>query len=49
MLVVLENHELNEVIGVAESPTFDRLSKLGALAVNYYARSPTPRFPTTSP
>ncbi len=36
VLIVLENHELNEVIGGSESPTLDELSKIGALAVNYY-------------
>ncbi len=37
VLIVLENHELNEVIGGPESSTLDELSKQGALAINYYA------------
>lgn len=37
VMIVLENHELDEAIGGSESSTLDQLSKLGALAVNYYA------------
>ena len=37
VLIVLENHELNEVIGGSESSALDELSKNGALAVHYYA------------
>lgn len=37
VLIVLENHELGEVIGGPESSTLDELSKMGALAVDYHA------------
>ena len=37
VLIVLENHELSEVIGSSESSSLDRLSRMGALAVNYFA------------
>ncbi len=37
VLIVLENHELSEVIGGSESSTLDELSQAGALAIDYYA------------
>ena len=37
VLIVLENHELNEVIGASDAPYFNRLASQGALAVNYHA------------
>jgi len=35
-VVVLENHELDEVVGSPEAPFFNYLAQRGALAVNYY-------------
>jgi hypothetical protein len=36
VLIVLENRELDEVIGASDAPYFNRLASQGALAVNYY-------------
>lgn len=37
VLIVLENHELNEVIGASDAPYLNQLASRGALAVNYHA------------
>jgi hypothetical protein len=37
VLIVLENHELNEVIGASDAPYLNQLASQGALAVNYHA------------
>ena len=37
VLVVLENHELGEVLGASDAPYFNQLVSQGALAVNYHA------------
>jgi methionine sulfoxide reductase heme-binding subunit len=48
VLIVLENHELNEVIGGSESSKLDELSKWGR-SRSTTTRSHTPRFPTILP
>jgi len=37
VLIMLENRELDEVVGSSEPTMLDELSKMGALAVNFYA------------
>lgn len=37
VLIVLENHELDEVIGASDAPYLNQLAAQGALAVNYHA------------
>jgi hypothetical protein len=37
VLIVLENHELDEVIGASDAPYLNHLASQGALAVNYHA------------
>jgi hypothetical protein len=37
VLIVLENHEFDEVIGAADAPYLNELVSQGALAINFYA------------
>lgn len=37
VLIVLENHEFDEVIGAADAPYLNKLASQGALATNFYA------------